>query len=97
MTIYIGKGWPKGDHSERGAKVAEVIGKRFEEAGATRWTEEDTADVVWLVKEHLTMSDISQRRDVSDLMSKDCRQFIIVGSDFKQAAIDEDGPPGEAE
>lgn len=60
----IGKGWKKGDHSVRGEAVAQTITGRFEEAGA--WTAEDSADVAWLVREHLTMSDISQRRDVSD-------------------------------
>ncbi len=62
----IGKGWHKGDHSERGAKVAQVVGGRFEEAGLDRWTARETADLVWLVRDHLTMSDIAQRRDVSD-------------------------------
>ncbi|MCK6552472.1 [protein-PII] uridylyltransferase, partial [Myxococcota bacterium] len=62
----IGKGWNKGDHSGRGAVVARVIGRRFEEAGLASWTAEETADLEWLVREHLTMSDISQRRDVSD-------------------------------
>lgn len=62
----IGKGWNKGDHSIRGAGVATVIGRRFEEANLSAWTAEDTADLEWLVREHLTMSDISQRRDVSD-------------------------------
>jgi [protein-PII] uridylyltransferase len=62
----IGKGWKKGDHSVRGAAVAETITRRFEEANVSAWTKEDSADVIWLVREHLTMSDISQRRDVSD-------------------------------
>lgn len=62
----IGKGWNKGDHSIRGAVTASVIGRRFEEANLSAWTAEDTADLEWLVREHLTMSDISQRRDVSD-------------------------------
>lgn len=62
----VGKGWPRGDHSERGAKVAETVGARFEEAGVDRWTARETADLVWLVRCHLAMSDIAQRRDVSD-------------------------------
>lgn len=62
----IGKGWPKADHSQKGAAIAQIVGRRFEQAKDPNWTEEDTADVVWLVREHLTMSDISQRRDVSD-------------------------------
>ena len=62
----VGKGWPKGDHSERGAKVALTIGARFEEAELDRWTSRETGDLVWLVRHHLAMSDIAQRRDVSD-------------------------------
>lgn len=62
----IGKGWPRGDHSIRGAKVARVVGERFEEAGLDAWTHEETGDLAWLVEKHLLMSDISQRRDMSD-------------------------------
>lgn len=62
----IGKGWPRGDHSIRGAKVALVVGKRFEDAQIDEWTSEDTTDLAWLVEKHLLMSDISQRRDMSD-------------------------------
>lgn len=62
----VGKGWRHGDHSERGARVARTVGERFEAAGLSAWTSEETADLVWLVKEHLTMSTMSQRRDVSD-------------------------------
>lgn len=62
----IGKGWPRQDHSERGARVAETVGRRFEEAGLALWTAAETEDLVWLVLKHLAMSDISQRRDLSD-------------------------------
>jgi [protein-PII] uridylyltransferase len=62
----IGKGWRQGDHSGRGAKVAEAVGRRFEAAGLMSWTAEETDDLVWLVKEHLTMSTLSQRRDLED-------------------------------
>lgn len=62
----IGKGWPRGDHSRRGARVAEVVGRRLEAPGLPRWTAEETADLVWLVAEHLTLSDTAQRRDLSD-------------------------------
>ncbi len=62
----IGKGWPKGDHSERGEKVARVVGGRFEEASLDGWTQRETNDLAWLVRQHLAMSDIAQRRDVSD-------------------------------
>lgn len=62
----VGKGWPRGDHSIRGGKVARVVGERFEAAGIDEWTPEETEDLVWLVEKHLLMSDISQRRDLSD-------------------------------
>ena len=62
----IGKGWPRRSHSERGARVAETVGRRFEEAGLALWTAAETEDLVWLVLKHLAMSDISQRRDLSD-------------------------------
>ena len=62
----VGKGWPRGDHSERGEKVAREVGGRFEEAGLGRWTSSETTDLAWLVRHHLAMSDIAQRRDVSD-------------------------------
>ena len=62
----IGKGWPREDHSRRGAKVATEVGRRLEAAGTSAWDAEDTADLVWLVDDHLVMSDLSQRRDVSD-------------------------------
>lgn len=62
----IGKGWPRQNHSERGARVAETVGRRFEEAGLALWTAAETEDLVWLVLKHLAMSDISQRRDLSD-------------------------------
>lgn len=62
----VGKGWPKERHSDRGAKVAAVVGARLEAAAVSSWTHVDTEDLVWLVQEHLTMSDISQRRDLSD-------------------------------
>ncbi|MCB9653211.1 MAG: [protein-PII] uridylyltransferase [Deltaproteobacteria bacterium] len=63
----VGKGWPKSEHSERGAKVARLVGARFEAAETGGWGAEETADLEWLVKNHLAMSDISQRRDASDL------------------------------
>ncbi len=62
----IGKGWPRGDHSRRGAKIAAVIGARLEAAGLLAWTQRETTDLVWLVRQHLLMSDLSQRRDLSD-------------------------------
>lgn len=62
----IGKGWPRGDHSRRGAMVAKEVGRRLEAPGLLRWSAEETADLAWLVEEHLTLSDTAQRRDLSD-------------------------------
>jgi [protein-PII] uridylyltransferase len=55
----MAKGLP-GDHSELGAAVAESVCPRLGLSAA------DTATVSWLVREHLTMSDAAQKRDVSD-------------------------------
>ena len=55
----IAKGMP-GDHSEQGAVIAETICKRVGLSAA------DTANVVFLVRHHLVMSDVAQRRDVGD-------------------------------
>lgn len=62
----VGKGWPRGDHSVRGEKVARMVGARLEAAGLESWTRSETEDLAWLVLHHLTMSNISQRRDLSD-------------------------------
>lgn len=62
----VGKGWPRGDHSKRGERVARVIGERFEQCKISGWTSTETEDLAWLVRQHLTMSNISQRRDLSD-------------------------------
>jgi [protein-PII] uridylyltransferase len=49
-----------GDHSEQGT----VDGRAFcEQHGLA---EEDTALVVWLIRHHLTMSNVAQKQDVSD-------------------------------
>lgn len=62
----IGKGWRGGDHALRGEKVALTVGARFEQAGLPMWSAEETGDLAWLVREHLAMSNISQRRDLDD-------------------------------
>ncbi len=49
-----------GDHSELGAKIAEVLGPRFGlDAG-------ETETVAWLVRHHLLMSNMAFRRDLAD-------------------------------
>jgi [protein-PII] uridylyltransferase len=49
-----------GDHSELGAKIAEVLGPRFGlDAG-------ETETVAWLVRNHLLMSNMAFRRDLAD-------------------------------
>jgi [protein-PII] uridylyltransferase len=62
----VGKGWPREDHSVRGERVAYQVGRRFEEADVIEWGPRETEDLAWLVRDHLLMSDLSQRRDVSD-------------------------------
>ena len=55
----IGKGSGR-DHSTVGAEVAERLAPRF------GLDEEDTELVVWLVQNHLLMSDVAQKRDLTD-------------------------------
>jgi len=55
----IGKG-RGGDHSELGAVDAEAFCRNHQ------FDERDTELVVWLVQNHLVMSSVSQRKDISD-------------------------------
>jgi len=55
----IAKGRPE-DHSEAGAEVALEIGPRF------GFTKAESATIAWLVRCHLVMSMIAQKRDISD-------------------------------
>ncbi|HTQ14469.1 MAG TPA: [protein-PII] uridylyltransferase [Rhizomicrobium sp.] len=63
----IAKGLP-GDHSAVGADIAESLGPRLGLSAA------DTASVSWLVKNHLVMSDVAQKRDLAD--PKTVRDFV---------------------
>ena len=63
----IAKGLP-GDHSENGCAIAERLCKRLDMSPS------DTNAVVWLVRNHLVMSDTAQRRDISD--RKTVRDFV---------------------
>ena len=56
----IGKGRREGGHSARGARIAEGVCRRL---GLDR---RQTDDVVFLVGQHLVMSQLSQRRDLSE-------------------------------
>ncbi len=55
----IGKGLPE-DHSIAGARMAEVIAPRL------GLDTQEVETVVWLVRYHLLMSDVAQKRDLSD-------------------------------
>ncbi len=63
----IAKGLP-GDHSEVGGAIAESLCKRWGLPQA------DIDAVVWLVKNHLVMSDVAQKRDIAD--PKTVRDFV---------------------
>ncbi|MEM7295141.1 MAG: [protein-PII] uridylyltransferase [Pseudomonadota bacterium] len=55
----IGKGREE-DHSVLGAKIARKVARRL---GLTK---EEVATVEWLVRHHLLMSDMAQKRDIAD-------------------------------
>jgi len=63
----IAKGLP-GDHSDVGGAIAESLCPRLGLSPA------DTASVSWLVRNHLIMSDMAQKRDISD--PKTVRDFV---------------------
>ena len=65
----MAKGLP-GDHSDLGAKLAETVCQRLGLSAA------DTATVAWLVRHHLLMSDMAQKRDVSD--PKTAKDFAAI-------------------
>ena len=56
----IGKGFGKG-HSDRGAVMSETICERFS------YNEDSKELIYFLIKEHLTMSGFSQKRDMDDM------------------------------
>ncbi len=63
MALFLhdlGKGEPR-DHSEVGAELAEAVCPRL------GYDEAETEAVAWLVRHHLLMSDVAQKRDTSDL------------------------------
>ncbi|MDM7459698.1 MAG: [protein-PII] uridylyltransferase, partial [Paracoccus sp. (in: a-proteobacteria)] len=55
----IGKGRPE-DHSILGARIARRIAARF------GFSQDEVDTVEWLVRHHLLMSDVAQKRDISD-------------------------------
>jgi [protein-PII] uridylyltransferase len=63
----IAKGLP-GDHSEVGAAIAQSLCPRL------GLSPEDTTAVMWLTKNHLVMSDMAQKRDISD--PKTVKDFV---------------------
>jgi [protein-PII] uridylyltransferase len=50
----------KGDHSEVGTGIAQRLGPRL------GLTAEETETCAWLVRQHLLMSDVAQKRDIGD-------------------------------
>ena len=60
----------EGDHSEVGEDVAQSLCPRLGMSPA------DTETVAWLVRNHLVMSDVAQKRDLSD--PKTIRDFVAV-------------------
>lgn len=62
----IGKGLPD-DHSKLGAEIAEKVAPRL------GLKPEESEIVVWLVENHLLMSDVAQKRDITD--SRTVRDF----------------------
>lgn len=65
----IAKGSEK-DHSEGGEEIALSLGPRLGLSAA------DTETVAWLVRNHLVMSDVAQKRDLSD--PKTAKDFVAV-------------------
>jgi len=63
----IAKGLP-GDHSDVGAAIANSLCPRL------GLSAEDTTAVMWLVKNHLVMSDMAQKRDIAD--PKTVKDFV---------------------
>jgi len=63
----IAKGLP-GDHSDVGEAIAQSLCPRL------GLVPEDTRAVMWLVKNHLVMSDMAQKRDISD--PKTVKDFV---------------------
>lgn len=61
----VGKG-RGGDHSLIGARLVSAIGERIERSQHLAWSAQDTATLAWLVEHHLALSQVSQRRDLSD-------------------------------
>ena len=55
----IGKGLPE-DHSVAGGRIARAVAPRL------GLNEQECDTVVWLIEQHLTMSDVAQKRDLSD-------------------------------
>ena len=65
----VGKGRIE-DHSIVGARIARELCPRFGLTGA------ETETVVWLIEQHLTMSNVAQSRDISD--PKTARDFADI-------------------
>ncbi|MCK6527470.1 [protein-PII] uridylyltransferase [Myxococcota bacterium] len=56
----IGKAWPDGNHSRKGAEMAEPVARRL------GFAEDEVAEVVALIRHHLLLNEVALRRDLSD-------------------------------
>jgi [protein-PII] uridylyltransferase len=69
-----GKAHPGRPHSEEGEEIAERVCKRM------GWSEEATANVCFLVRQHLVMAEVSRLRDLED--EKTIRDFVQIADDI---------------
>lgn len=70
----VGKQWPGGHHEESGAQAAAAIAQRL------GWDKERQEKLVFLVRHHLLMAEISRLRDLS--LDETIRDFIRVVPDM---------------
>jgi [protein-PII] uridylyltransferase len=72
----VGKQWPEQSHGESGATVVEKITERL------GWSEENSALVVFLVRNHLLMAETSRLRDMR--LEETIRDFTRIVDDTRK-------------